>query len=254
MIFPSLHNIIYEASWKILLYIAGQLSLCLMYIGLLNRIVGKIASWRAPELTLVRALADAFEAVAGGSPGGWRRISHRGRAAHYINVAARVLEGPIAQKFVGSAGRGGAEAIQERLLKAGAALRSKVAWLATPKAETREFLARALARELLTAVAGDLDQLECAELGSLGERTEGWLARLRATIGWAAFGFGPAIFVAISKWAGWVTDPAATGILVQFAALCFLVAVLSAADPTGYKDRLGSVTGAGAALFGWKKS
>jgi hypothetical protein len=40
---------------------------------------------------------------------------------------------------------------------------------------------------------------------------------------------------------------------VQFAGLCFFVAVLSAADPTGFKDRLGSVTGTGAALFGWKK-
>jgi hypothetical protein len=135
----------------------------------------------------------------------------------------------------------------------GAALRSKVAWLATPKAETREFLARALARELLIAATGDLDRLEYAEQESAGLTSAGWLTRLRATVSWAAIGFGPAIFVVVSKWQNWVTDAATTGILVQFSALCFFVAVLSAADPAGYKDRLGSVTSTGAALFGWRK-
>jgi hypothetical protein len=48
----------------------------------------------------------------------------------------------------------------------GAALRSKVSWLATPKPETREFLARSLARELLISTTGELDRLEYAELES----------------------------------------------------------------------------------------
>jgi hypothetical protein len=78
--------------------------------------------------------------------------------------------------------------------------------------------------------------------------------RLRATLSWATFGFGPAVFVVVSKWAGWVTDTTTIGVLVQFAALCFFVAVLSVMDPTGYKDRLGSVIGTGAALFGWRKA
>ena len=131
---------------------------------------------------------------------------------------------------------------------AGAGLHRKVAWLATPKAETREFLARALASQLLIAATGDLDRLEYAELESAGSTATDWFARLRATVTWAAFGFRPAIpaiFVVVSKWAGWVTDPATAGILVQFAALCFFLAVLSATDPTGYKDRLGSFTGIG---------
>ena len=108
------------------------------------------------ELALVRALADAFEMVADGNPANWRSISWRSAAAGCIDSAASVLEGPIARKFITSAGRGVAVDIQHRFLMAGAALRSKVAWLATPKAETREFLSRALAKTLLIAVAGDL--------------------------------------------------------------------------------------------------
>jgi hypothetical protein len=58
-----------------------------------------------------------------------------------------------------SAGRAQAAAIQTRLVWAVFALREKVSWLATPKADTREFLARALARVLLIAATGDLDRL-----------------------------------------------------------------------------------------------
>jgi hypothetical protein len=204
---------------------------------------------------LVRALADAFEMVAGGSLVAWRSISRRSEVARYIDNAADSLEGPIARKFITSAGRGGAVDIQERFLMAGAALRSKIAWLATPKAETRDFLARALADQLLIAATGDLDRLEYAELKPFDTPSVGWFARLRTAAGWTIFAFGPAIFLIAGKWAGWLdhTDAATTGLLVQFAGLCFFVAVLSAADPTGFKDRLGSVTGTGAALFGWKK-
>ena len=159
----------------------------------------------------------------------------------------------MARGFAASAGFDGAGAIQERFLMAGAALRRKVAWLATPMAETRELLGRALAGQLLIAAAGDLDRLEYAELRDVSASSSGWLSRFRAAVSWAAFGFGPAIFLIVSKWSGWITDPTTTGILIQFAGLCFLTAVLSAADPTGYKDRLSSVTGTGTALFGWRK-
>jgi hypothetical protein len=135
---------------------------------------------------------------------------------------------------------------------AGAALRSKVAWLATPRAETQKFLARALADELLIAVTGNLDRLDYVEIEGTGSKTVGLFARLRATVSWGVFGFGPAIFVVVSKTAGLINDPGTIAILVQFAALSFFVAVLAVADPSGYKDRLSSVTGAGAALFGWR--
>jgi hypothetical protein len=136
---------------------------------------------------------------------------------------------------------------------AGAALRGKVAWLATPRADTKRFLARALADELLIAVSGDLDRLEFSEVGQAQFTTVSWIARLRSIASWATVGFGPAIFLVVSRQLGW-TDPGTTAILVQFAVVGLFVAVLSAADPTGYKERLSSVTGTGAALFGWKKT
>jgi hypothetical protein len=210
--------------------------------------------WRAPELTLVRALADAFEIVVASSPANWRSISLRSKAARYIHKAATTLEGPIARKFTPSAGFSDASAIQRRFQMAGIALRTKVAWLATPRADTRRFLARALADELLIAATGDLDRLEYAEIGQSQFITISWITRLRATASWVIFGFGPAIFVVVSRTVGWIDDPATTAILVQFAALCFFAAVLSAVDPSGYKDRLSSVTGTGAALFGWRKA
>jgi hypothetical protein len=234
-------------------YLLLQLCLCLMYVALTNRMVRRILLWRAPDLALIRALVDAFETVAEGRPASWRSIHMRRRAAQYIARAAETLEGPIARGFAASAGFDGAGAIQDRFLMAGAALRRKIAWLATPMAETREHLGRTLAGQLLIAAAGDLDRLEYAALRDVGESSGGWLSRFRAAVSWAAFAFGPAIFLILSKWSGWITDPTTTGIFIQFAALCFLTAVLSAADPTGYKDRLSSVAGTGTALFGWKK-
>jgi hypothetical protein len=235
-----------------LLYVIAQIFLVLLYLLSARGLVRRMSEWHAPEFTLVRGLANAFIMVAEGSLAKWRSISWRSSAARNIQIAAITLEGPIARKFAASAGRSGAADIQQRLLMAGAALRSKVAWLATPRAETREALARTLATQLLIAATGELDRLEYAELKAVSVPSGGWFARLRATVAWITFAFGPAIFVIVAKWAGWI-DAAATGLLVQFAGLCFFVGILSAADPTGFKDRLGSVTGTGAALFGWKK-
>jgi len=226
----------------------------MMYAWLTYWLTIRVLRRRAPELVLVRALADAFEITAEGGPASWRSISRRGRVAQYIDKAADALEGPIARKFVRWAGWSGAAPIQERFLMAGAALRSKIAWLATPKAETRDFLARALGKELLIAVTGDLDRLEYAQLERAELPSAGWLTRLRKMVSWAAFGFGPAIFLVVSKWQNWVTDAATITVLWQLSALCLFVAVVSVADPTQYKDRLSSVTSTGTTLFGWRRT
>ena len=254
LMYAYMSGVFVKLNLRILLAVAAQVFLCLIYLWLISWTVRIILRWRVPQLVLVRALADAFETVTEPPPASWRRVHLRSKAAQYIDKAADTLEGPIARRFVASAGLGGA-AIQERLLMAGAALRQKVAWLATPKEETREFLARALATELLIAAMGDLDRLEYAELGAAGSSAVGWLTRLRKTVGWAAVGFGPAIFVIVNNNLGeWATDPAKTGIFGQLAVVCFFLAVLSAADPTGYKERLGIITGTGTALFGWRKA
>jgi hypothetical protein len=256
MLFTSLLNLKDTVIYRINIYglaiVSAQSLLTLSYVILVYWVARIILRWRAPELTLVRALADAFEIVLAASPANWRSISLRSKAGRYIHKAAMALEGPIARKFAASAGFSDAVAIQKRFQMAGVALRSKVAWLATPRAETKSFLARALADELLIAATGDLDRLEYSEIGQT-QSAVSWGARLRATASWAVFGLGPAIFVVVSRTVGWISDPATTAILVQFAFLCFFVAVLSAADPSGNKERLSSVTGTGAALFGWRK-
>jgi hypothetical protein len=244
---------IYRISIYGWIIMTAQGTLLILYVVLVYWLGRIILRWRAPELTLVRALADAFEIVVAASPANWRSISLRSKAARYIHKAAMVLEGPISRKFSASAGFSDAAGIQRRFQMAGAAIRSKVVWLATPRAETKGFLARALADELLIAATGDLDRLEYTEIGQGQSAAVIWIARLRAITSWAIVGFGPAIFLVVSRKLGW-TDPATTAILAQFAALGFFVAVLSAVDPSGYKDRLSSVTGTGAALFGWKKA
>jgi hypothetical protein len=250
-------NELQEAISKVNIYglaiVSAQSLLALLYQVSAYWFARIIIRWHAPELALVRALADAFEIIAAASPANWRSISLRSKAARYIDKAAITLEGPIARKFVVSAGFSDAVAIQKRFQMAGAALRRKVAWLATPRAETQSFLSRALANELLIAATGNFDRLEYTEIGEGKSTSVSWVARLRATASWAIFGFGPAIFVIVSRTREWITDPATIAILVQFAALCFFVAVFSAADPSGYRDRLSSVTGTGATLFGWRK-
>jgi hypothetical protein len=243
-----------HVDWVALLVLTGQSLLMLMYLLFAFRIPRIILYWRVPELSFVRTLTDAFEMIADASPATWRSISLRSKAARYIDRAAATLEGPIARKFAAPAGPDGAAAIHERFLRAGGALRSKVAWLATPKAQTKEFLARALAEQLLIAATGDLDRLDCAELDGVASTTIGWLARFRATASMAVLGLGPAILFFVNKWADWIHDPAGMAIFAQFAAISFFVAVLSTLDPTGYKERLGSVIGTGAGLFGWRPS
>jgi len=257
LVFMMVFNDLKEAISKVNIYgwaiVSAQALLALLYQVAAYWFARIIIRWRAPELALVRALADAFEIVAAASPANWRSISLRSKAARYIDKAAITLEGPIARKFVLSAGFSDAVAIQKRFQMAAAALRRKVAWLATPRAETQTFLGRALANELLIAATGNFDRLEYTEIGEGESTSVSWVARLQTRASWAIFGFGPAIFVIVSTTQGWIKETATTGILVQFAVLSFFVAVFSAVDPSGYKDRLRSVTGTGAALFGWRK-
>jgi hypothetical protein len=197
--FMSLDGLVSGISFHNLMIATVQALIFGMYMLLIFRTIRIVIRWRAPELALVRALADAFEMVAGGNPANWRSISWRSKVAHRIDQAADVLEGPIARKFSASAGAAVAAAIDKRFLMAGAALRSKVAWLATPMAETQRFLARALADELLIAVTGDLDRLDHAESEGTGLNTTGLFARLRATTSWGVFAFGPAIFAVVNN-------------------------------------------------------
>ena len=144
----ELKNLSLVSSYEAMI-VAAQSMLILLYMILVYWLARIILRWRAPELALVRALADAFEIIVTAHPAHWRSISLRSKAARYLDKAAITLEGPIARKFVAPAGFADGIGIQNRFKMAGAALRSKVAWLATPMEGTKSFLARALAEELM---------------------------------------------------------------------------------------------------------
>jgi hypothetical protein len=243
-----------NTTWQDWLVVLVQVTVLLLYVCLLWLLAIRFSTWRAPELVLVRALADAFEIVVEGGPASWRSISRRGRAARYINKAGSALEGPIAREFARWAGwSGGAEksgdpTIQERFLTASAALRSKISWLATPRPETREFLARTLGRELLIAATGNFDQLEYAEFKRADFPSDSRLTRLRRRLTWVAITFAPCIILAVSWWQNWLTDQMKV-VLTQVSLLWFVVSI----DPTAYKERIGSVISTGKTLFEWGK-
>jgi hypothetical protein len=123
--------VISSTTWKDWCFIVVQILVYGTYIFLGVWLAPRILRWLAPDLVLVRALADAIEIAVEEGPAGWRNVSRRSRVAQYINKAADTLEGPIARKFVKFARRSEAAGIQKRLLMAGAALRDKIAWLAS---------------------------------------------------------------------------------------------------------------------------
>jgi hypothetical protein len=237
-----------RANRREFIFAGTETILAVAYLSLVFKTQELILRWRAPDLVLVRALADAFETVAEGGPAVWRSIAAREKAAAYVSEAANVIEGPIARKFVRSAGDAGAGA---RLLAAGAALRQKVAWLATPQPDTRDFLARVLAKELLIAATGDLDRLECAEI--TGSLRAGRLTRFVAIVSRAVLIFGP-VFLVIGKLTGWPPlDDANTATVIQFAVVCVSFGLVSGIGSNDYKEKLGSVLSMGGTLFGWKR-
>lgn len=253
MIISPTYSILVNTTWKDWLVILAQVIVLVLYFFLAGWLLKGGLTWRVPELVLVRALADAFELTAEVGPARWRSISRRSRVARYIDQAGNALEGPIARKFArwagwsGGAEKPGAPTIQERFLKVSAALRSKIAWLATPRSDTRDFLARALGRELLIAATGDLDRLEydqweAAVLPSSGRLT--WMRRTLRTLSLVAFAFLPAIILVVLLRQNLLTN-AMTVVLAQFSLMWFFVSV----NPTG----IGSVLSAGKALFQWGK-
>jgi hypothetical protein len=252
--FSPTYTILVNTTWQDWLVALVQVTVLVLFFWLTVSLLAiRVLTRREPELVLVRALADAFEIIAKGGPASWRGISRRSRAARYINKAGSTLEGPIARKFGRWAGRsGGAEkpgaaTIQERFVNAGLALRSKIAWLATPRPDTRDFLSRALGRQLIIAASGDLDRLEYADFKSADLPSDSRLTRLRRTLSWAAITFAPFIILVVSWWKNWLTD-AMKVVLPPFSLLWLLVTV----DPTAYKERIDSVIGTGKTLFGWK--
>ena len=203
----------------------------------------------SPDVELVRVLADAYTAVIAGGPSDFRSFARRAEICAYLRRAAHLLDGPMLRKL--ARGDRAAEAVVRPPLEAAAAgLRQKLPWLATPKNDTREHLARWLGEALIAATTGDLARLTDAE-PTVTAAAVTWQGRLVGFARWAFIALGPAAVL----WLGWslIPDAATRGLAAQFAALCFVVATFSALDPSG-RDKLSSVASAGTALFGWGKS
>src|SRR3954447_17803321 len=93
--------------------------------------------WRSPQAELVRALIDAYDAIEGGGARGWWSMARRREAAAHLGAAAAILEGPMLRAFVAI---GSGAVVRPRFEAAASALQAKVAWLATPMADTRSRL------------------------------------------------------------------------------------------------------------------
>jgi hypothetical protein len=210
---------------------------------------GTLFGSRSSDLGVVRALADAYTAVIAGGTSDFRSFARRAEISAHLRVAAGLLEGPMLRVLSG--GDRAAEMIVRPHLEAAAAgVREKLAWLATPKSDTREYLARALGEALIAATAGDLARLTSSEPVVTAAAGDTWQSRLIGFGHWSLVALGPAA----ALWLGWslIPDPATRGLTVQIAATFFVVATFSRLYP-GARDELSSVVSTGATLFGWGK-
>jgi hypothetical protein len=227
----------------------GTIGLTLFWIGR-GALLGTLLGSRSPDVVLVRVLADAYTAVVAGGPSDFRSFARRSEIATHLRVAAQLLDGPMLRILSG--GDRAAEAVIRPHLEAAAGgLRQKLPWLATPKNDTREYLARALGEALIAATIGDLARLTGAEPAITAAAAASWRDRLVGFARWVLFALGPAS----ALWLGWplIKDsPAAQGLAAQFAVLCFVVGTFSTLDPSG-RDKLSGVVSTGTALFGWGK-
>jgi hypothetical protein len=210
---------------------------------------GRLFGSRSADVALARALADAYIAVVAGGPSDFRSFARRSEISAHLRMAARLLDGPMLRMLSGG-DRAAEVVVRPHLEAAAAGLRQKLPWLATPKNDTREYLARALGEALIAATIGDLARLTGAEPVVTAAVAVSWQGRLVGFARWSLVALGPAGVL----WLGWslIPDAATRGLAAQFAALCFVVATFSTLDPGG-RDKLSSVVSNGAALFGWGK-
>jgi hypothetical protein len=204
---------------------------------------------RAPDLALIRILADAFTSVIEAKPHGFRSFALRAKLSAYLRSAANLLDGQMASMLAG--GDKLAEGIVlPQLAGAAAGLRQKLGSLAMPVQNTREEIARLLGDALIAVASGNLAALPSAEAAALPGGPALWRSRLEAFLRWCVIGLAPGLALSF----GWslIPDAGLRGLLVQFAALCFVTATFSAIDPDG-RNKLASVVSTGTGLFGWGK-
>lgn len=217
----------------------------------------RLAALRAPHGEVVRHLANAFTLVVDSRPPAWRSVKCRLTAASQLAAAANVLEGRYRSSLTRFAIHPDAPAWEvagERVLR----LRGLAAQLALSDADQQPSLARLIGEGLIAALAGRPGEMPATGLAFSSPGAAAFQRKAGSTRRWIVTTLVPAIIlivlVAIGKIEkiGWIVQNEST--FVQLALIVLMVGTTAAIDPSGYDKRIGAVTGAGGALFGWGKA
>ena len=208
---------------------------------------------RAAHAMIVRALASACAVLQIASPADWRSPQYRRRAAAHLSEAASIVEGAVLRIL-------SAIPVSHRTPEWGqvrasaASLRRLAAKIVTRGPDGRSEIERSLTTAVATAVAGGLVAVESDILQEEDGPRASRLGRLVAVLQKVVVAFLPAIGVTALILAadryGWEWSRDARPLLIQFAVVSVLIGLMSALDPSGYQQRLNSITGAGASMFG----
>lgn len=212
---------------------------------------------RAPEAEFIRALATACFIVIHTKPAQWRDCKHRRTIAGQIGLSASALEIPTLRSL-SSMGVSTGSAEWQTVRRAVAGLRSLAARTIIASQDARAQISRSLALALQAAVAGNLARMESGPQTSDPAASGSWLGNALTVLRRLIVAFIPAagalaLIVAGERF-GWSFASDARPILIQFAILSTIVGLMSAFDPLGYQQRLGTITGTGGSLFGWGKA
>lgn len=252
-IYVLCQNFDYLTLWLSLVNISAVCFLCgfviYIFLRMLSGVIWLLFVRRSPEAALVLSLARAYGIAAFGGSRGWRSTAQRCEIAGELRYAAKIIEGPMLRMLATAGGSGGEAAVRKRLIAVADALRSKLTWLATPKADTREKLARILGEMLLAAATGNLDRLGSDEGEPAGLTRTRLLARLAANVRWVATALSPAMVL----WFAWDSVPSeAKAPAVQLSAAWAIVNLVSLLGPSG-RDNLSTALTTGTTLSGWGK-
>jgi hypothetical protein len=164
-----------------------------LYVSIHDPSKGVFSWFMPPDVAFIRELLMAYTLAFFGTPDEWRALTYRSRIVLHLGSAASILEGPMLHIFERHA-NGTASAISRRNLSVIAAgPGDKIVWLATPKVDTQEHLARALGETLVVALTGNLDRLLNSEIVAVTRVPLSWQSQVLGIGRWAVLAVGPAL-------------------------------------------------------------
>jgi hypothetical protein len=243
------------ASWKdTILIIVGAGFACLwagvtLYGGLrIYRIVEP--SVISPELTVIRAIADAILSSGATKPRIARSFSSLKTVAGNVSKAANLLERTMLQQLAHN-DKTVENIIRPQLEAAAEGLRSNLALLANPTADSIAELNKSLGQALVGAATGNFSQFASPDAPARTVSGPPWQDRLAGLLRRLALALVPGLVVILAIRWGLIPEAFQTW-AGQFAVLCFIYATFSSLGQAG-QDELSGVIGSGTSLFGWGK-